>query len=83
MPRMQPEAHDREVRTGAGGWTSAPPEGGELDHLAVTPRATPVPAFAGMTDESGMTDEFGLVQPEDGLGQSLPPSAFIGSGLPW
>ena len=45
-----------------------PFEGGEFDCLAVTPRAAPVPAFA------GMTDEFGLVQPDDGFGQSLPPA---------
>ena len=45
-----------------------PFEGGELDRLAGTPRAAPVPAFA------GMTDEFGLVPPEEGLGQSLPPA---------
>ena len=45
-----------------------PVEGGGLDCLAVTPRAAPVPAFA------GMTDELGLVQPDDGLGQSLPPA---------
>ena len=37
-----------------------PFEGGKCDRLAVTPRAAPVPAFA------GMTDEFGLVQPDDG-----------------
>ena len=40
-------------------------EGGEFDCLAVTPRAARVPAFA------GMTDEFGLVQPDDGLGQGV------------
>ena len=38
-----------------------PFEGGELDCLAVTPRAAP-------------DDEFGLVQPGDGFGQSLPPA---------
>ena len=38
-----------------------PFEGGELDCLAVTPRAAP-------------GDEFGLIQPDDGFGQSLPPA---------
>ena len=38
-----------------------PFEGGELDCLAGAPRAAP-------------GDEFGLVQPDDGFGQSLPPA---------
>ena len=49
-----------------------PAQGGELDCLASAPRAAPAPAFA------GMTDEFRLVRPDDGFGQSLPPSASIG-----
>ena len=42
-----------------------PVENGEFHRLAGTPRAAPVPAFA------GMTDEFRLVPPEDGLGQNV------------